>query len=593
PSAYLRTRCAACFGGGGFVNNIESILRPDLIVCIDSHDGMEGASDPPIFSGNTIFLSREFLQEWEAKVETICSAKGPNVGKKRPHPSTSLADEGDRCEDGLHVPNSALQQCGDSFIAADENCIKASHTRFSNTGLMGLLCHHDHVLFLANMWTAGEKQFYALALIDVLMKEIPCHWQVGLLYDIACQLHCALIKWKYLDVWLPRLRFATSVFHAYRHQWVCQLWYHPRKAQIWGLSDGEGCERLWACLRKLIPVLRVTGYHRRLFILDLQIEQRDSEETLSLCKRLRDRINKTQARLGLAKAEFDTLGYSQEYLRGQFEQQQAYQSRPIQKQSKNKGVVIVNRIIQLTNEVETLKDQKGDLVKELKRIYEDDEDSTMTQSLHFDMISALEAKDAAITRLETQIKSKTTELNLGDPTNAVKLEEMKKDDWFSIQLNMCALKDRIISKIRERKFEVANLDRAVRTQAMDHATREHTKKAIKRHSPTVDKLVTQFNRLQKKLISRKKPTPHAVVPPPIDPKGLHRLDVDADIWLDFDIDEDALAKSGGRVPPWLGNENVRKGICFMQEMVNCQEEIARCQQELASMQTWYHEEYIA
>ncbi|KAF9503838.1 hypothetical protein BS47DRAFT_1374449 [Hydnum rufescens UP504] len=115
---------------------------------------------------------------------------------------------------------------------------------------MGLLCRHDHVLFLANMWTAGEKQFYALVLIDALMKEIPCHWQVGLLYDIACQLHRALIKWKYLDVWLPRLQFATSVFHAYGHQW------------IWGLSDGEGCERLWACLRKLIPVLRVTGVRK-------------------------------------------------------------------------------------------------------------------------------------------------------------------------------------------------------------------------------------------------------------------------------------------------------------------------------------------
>ncbi|KAF9511209.1 hypothetical protein BS47DRAFT_1364031 [Hydnum rufescens UP504] len=177
----------------------------------------------------------------------------------------------------------------------------------------------------------------------------------------------------------------------------------------------------------------------------------------------------------------------------------------VQKQSKNKGIIIVNHIIQLTNEVETLKDQKGDLVKELERIYEDDKDSAMTQSLCFDMISALEAKDTAITWLETQIKSKTTELNLCDPTNAVKLEEMKKDDWFSIQLNMHALKDWIISKIWEHKFEVANLDHTVCTQAMD---------------------------------------------------------------------EDPLAKFGGRVPPWLGNENIHKGICFMQEMVNCQEEIA-------------------
>ncbi|KAF9517048.1 hypothetical protein BS47DRAFT_1291416 [Hydnum rufescens UP504] len=53
------------------------------------------------------------------------------------------------------------------------------------------------------MWTASEKQLYALALINTLMKEVPSHWQVGLLYDITCQLHCALLKWSYFNSWLP------------------------------------------------------------------------------------------------------------------------------------------------------------------------------------------------------------------------------------------------------------------------------------------------------------------------------------------------------------------------------------------------------
>jgi hypothetical protein len=292
PSAYLRSRCAACFGGAGVASSLGEMMlvranlarldntnksllpRPDLIVCIDGnfqqkrnrdhdrregHEGAEGARDPPIFSANTTLLSHEFLKDWEAKVNGIRSAGGTSTGKKRSRANASLDVEVDKCEDGLHVPNSALQQCGESFVAADENRAKASRTRFSDTGLMGLLCRHDHVLYIANMWTAGEKQFYALALIDALMKEVPRHWQVGLLYDIACQLHRSLIKWHYLDMWLPRLRFGTSVFHAYGHQWVCQLWYHPRKGQIWGLSDGEGCERLWASIRKLIPGLRVTG----------------------------------------------------------------------------------------------------------------------------------------------------------------------------------------------------------------------------------------------------------------------------------------------------------------------------------------------
>jgi hypothetical protein len=50
-----------------------------------------------------------------------------------------------------------------------------------------------------------------------------------------------------------------SIFHAYGHQWPCQLIYHPRKCIGFGLSDGEGCERFWSSIRRLIPNLRVSG----------------------------------------------------------------------------------------------------------------------------------------------------------------------------------------------------------------------------------------------------------------------------------------------------------------------------------------------
>ncbi|KAF9502564.1 hypothetical protein BS47DRAFT_1310929, partial [Hydnum rufescens UP504] len=65
------------------------------------------------------------------------------------------------------------------------------------------------------------------------------------------------------------LLFAILVFHAYGHQWVCQLWYHPRKARIWGLSDGEGCEQFWSMLRRLIPGMHVTGvsFHHSVYVI--------------------------------------------------------------------------------------------------------------------------------------------------------------------------------------------------------------------------------------------------------------------------------------------------------------------------------------
>jgi hypothetical protein len=47
--------------------------------------------------------------------------------------------------------------------------------------------------------------------------------------------------------------------HAYGHQWSCQLVYNPRLRKGLGLTDGEGVERLWSRLRKLIGITRSSG----------------------------------------------------------------------------------------------------------------------------------------------------------------------------------------------------------------------------------------------------------------------------------------------------------------------------------------------
>lgn len=55
---------------------------------------------------------------------------------------------------------------------------------------------------------------------------------------------------------VQRLRFATTAMHAYGHEWACQLVYNPRLNVGLGLSDGEGTERLWSRLIKLIGIER-------------------------------------------------------------------------------------------------------------------------------------------------------------------------------------------------------------------------------------------------------------------------------------------------------------------------------------------------
>ena len=68
-----------------------------------------------------------------------------------------------------------------------------------------------------------------------------------------------------------RLKFGTSVFHAYVHQWLCQLNYNPRLNLGWGLSDGEGCERIWSGLARLVSPLRYSRKQNRLDALHLTV----------------------------------------------------------------------------------------------------------------------------------------------------------------------------------------------------------------------------------------------------------------------------------------------------------------------------------
>lgn len=243
--------------------NREPILpSSDCIVCIDAcftqkrsnNARGSGQTDPPNPT-NSIFVAVEKVKTMELLVESSRARARQQEGRQ-----SRLMAEGDILEIGMRVPGTVLDACKESFVAADEKREKASTQFFADTGLMAMLCRHDRVLWLVNMTSAGEKQHYALVLIKELVDNLPPSMTIGLLYDIACQLERSCIKFKFFDASiLSRISFAVSVFHAYGHQWPCQVVYHPRKRKGFGLSDGEGCERLWSALKRLIAPLRVSG----------------------------------------------------------------------------------------------------------------------------------------------------------------------------------------------------------------------------------------------------------------------------------------------------------------------------------------------
>lgn len=242
------------------------IFRCDALVSLDGNfqqKRCKGERDPPRQHPQSVFLDEHYEQSVEANVDALRNRqprhtpRQPDNGEA-PDTRTQAGLVSDRVA-GMSLADEILDECESSFKAADEKREKASTSYFSDTGLMALLCRHDRVLWLVNMTSAGEKQHYAIALLMQLFKHLPQTFCVGVLYDIACQLERSSRKWGLLGSYIDRIRFAVSIFHAYGHQWACQILYHPRKREHFGLTDGEGCERFWSSIKHLIPTLRVSG----------------------------------------------------------------------------------------------------------------------------------------------------------------------------------------------------------------------------------------------------------------------------------------------------------------------------------------------
>ncbi|KAF9503709.1 hypothetical protein BS47DRAFT_1309408, partial [Hydnum rufescens UP504] len=161
--------------------------------------------------------------------------------------------------------------------------------------------------------------------------------------------------------------------------------------------------------------------------------------------------------------------------------------------------------------------------------------------------------------------------------------------FFALQMNMRAVKARLCTKLRERKFELANLERAYRSKQM-----AHIEDAMHRREPTITVLAKKYNDMLKQMVRLRATdavATNAVLPPAIILKTLFKLDVDDDTWHNIGLED--LEEFDGILPPWLGDDTVRAGIRFDQEVMNCEGELLRCRLEHEAMRDWFQEEYEA
>ncbi|KAL1749378.1 hypothetical protein FB107DRAFT_225441 [Schizophyllum commune] len=296
------------------------------------------------------------------------------------------------------------------------------------------------------MTTPGEQQFYAVALMDALMEQLPLDWIVGLLYDIACQIHLSAVKYGLFGAYLERLRFAVSVFHAFGHDWPCQLIYHPRKRVGFGLTDGEGCERFWYSISKLIPYLRVAGYHLRKYTLNGQFAFATKDAIIGigawLSRKSRNLADKRKEAHILLEEAGDAAT-DENFVREQWREQVAEQTRPPPKQNKNLGRQELEKALELHEEVERAAAERDDLAS--------------VSSSDLEHLAALRSAEASYAAAKARYERKLAQLGV---SARAQLQKLLNDKILHRRANALVLLRRAQIGIMKRKME---LERVVRS----------------------------------------------------------------------------------------------------------------------------------
>ncbi|EJD49274.1 hypothetical protein AURDEDRAFT_59670 [Auricularia subglabra TFB-10046 SS5] len=484
-----------------------------------------------------------------------------------------------------HVGDDVLDECEQSFIAAQESVAKASKNYYADTGLMALLCRHDRVLWLASMNTPGERQHFALALLRKLGGELPRSWHIGVLYDIGCQLARSVEKWGLLQELAGRLTFGVSVFHAYGHQWACQIVFHPRKRDSFGLSDGEGCERFWSAIRHLIACLRVSGaiqFHRRLFVLDRQAAAMDSMSLWKVASWLKRRYLDGLQRRDEAEGIVALCGFSESDLAQEWDDQVRSHLAKQPRQSAKAGDKAIEDILLALGLIDDLKQQQK---QDRAALRKSQKSSTSDEA---DIKARLEATQAKI----DSTKSRVVELNAMLGTEQCRrLETMRGNEYICARVNARALRAKIRQGIVAHKFERRKLERAYRQQILQAKEHSQTKDLVHRRERTITAQIQKYNELVDKMgaLARqgKKPTPRVPLPRKLDSKKIFKLDVDDDIWQE----DPGLGPQGETsLPRWQTDVDMKRGIRALLEKRRCVEEMERVEAEVRALGMWWGNE---
>ncbi|KAJ8095471.1 hypothetical protein PM082_023241 [Marasmius tenuissimus] len=556
---YLQRLCPACFGGNQFGQSFQ--WGGDLHVALDGnfhHRHLKSGGDGVPFHQSTRFLSKEFVDNIGARV---------NAARARPPRRRTTK-----------LPDDIVDADQESYKAASGDNKRQSNEAFDENGVMALVCRHDIPLFMVSINTPGEQQKDAVALLVALFEMIPDSATVVGLYDIACVLDRSIQLYDLLpEAVAPRLQLATAVMHAYGHQWACQLHYNLRMRIGLGITDGEGTERLWSRLRRMIGLEKRASRAKRCWMLDRQCDSvaMDLREGLGawIRKRLHKNIQKKEAEAVRMLRKLDTtLDVLRHYWDEQKDAQGSVRALAPARLKKE-----LTKVLQLQAQIDTLEEEIAEMRATIKKMAFAPSDATFS----------LRNMEKLHKELKSEAEGLYTSLNIDH-----QFPELK-DIPLEFLHNLLLARDLKLT-IRKKAigtfYEWDRVDGAIGGVNEALGTRLHqiTRNSISRRAAAFENLIRKYNQHITYLEEHHQPHYKVPVPSRLPTQLASLRDMETShLWEDVWISKTETPLK------WLVDEDIRKGIRSFLNLDRCAEERARLEKEALNLLSWFGRELQA
>ncbi|KAG6907112.1 hypothetical protein DXG01_010488 [Tephrocybe rancida] len=546
----LQKRCPACFGGTTFGWLFDD--GADIHICVDgnfNHRHLKSSGDCPPFYEPEYMLPKSLVDSAGDRIE--------GVRRNPPKPRQPA------------LPDEAVDECESTHVAGSGSNSKTNMEKFDDGGVMALVCWHDIPLFLANIDTPGEQQKYSVALIEHLYSLLPSTATVAILYDVGCVLDRSCQLYNILpNSIVSRLLFATSAMHAYVHEWACQIVYNPRLHPGLGLTDGEGVERLWSRLRKLIGITRSS--HRRRQVRFIGVEHQEG-----LGAWIKRRLVKgVEGQAVTARKVLQDCGVSVDVLRAQWSDQRETQLS-IRAHAPARLKKELDSVLSLQGQMEGFDQAIHTLRAELSKA---DAPQTSLKLL------------ASLQEMQEEFKERGEALYSSLNVHGTFPELQHVDlDFVCVLLTARDLKINIRKRAIGSFLEWDKLDQAAggREQSLGTKLHQSTRSAIAKRAPALMNAIRKFNGYCSTLAAMHKDNWSIPLPHPL-PVKLAELRESSllmeDIWI---------SKTPGERPQWLAEPKVHEGICAVLKIDRCLEEQWRLGMEADNICRWFGRELHA